>query len=170
MNAEQSKLMNRIVSLYRLELRVLQPFADLFLLLLRGYFGYRFFKTGYGKLTNVENVTRFFDSLGIPFPELNVYIAGSTECVGGILLMVGFLSRVISIPLIFTMVTAYLTAHYESVQNLFNDPSTFFDQEPFLFLLTCIIVLLWGAGRISLDYILYRLTGMKDLVEKERGY
>ncbi len=39
-------------------------------------------------------------------PQLNVYLAGGTECIGGILLLLGLGSRFISIPLIFTMIIA----------------------------------------------------------------
>lgn len=153
---------DRFLSLYHLELRLLGPVQDLFLLLARGYFGYRFFRTGLGKLQNLEQTTGFFDGLGIPFPGLNAILAGSTECVGGLLLLLGLCSRVVPIPLIGTMIVAYLTAHIEAVQKLFSDPSVFMDQEPFLFLIVSLLVLLFGPGRISLDFILMRALGLVD--------
>src|SRR5580704_14597670 len=63
------------------------------LLALRLYWGWQFFETGKGKLMNHEKVTEFFQSLHIPFPSFNVYLAGSTECFGGLLLLVGLGSR-----------------------------------------------------------------------------
>src|SRR6202012_1204452 len=80
------------------------------LLALRLYWGWQFFQTGKGKLMNHEKVTAFFASLHIPFPSFNVWLASSTECLGGVLLLVGLGSRLVCVPLLFTLTIAYLTA------------------------------------------------------------
>ena len=121
------------------------------LLVLRLYFGYRFFQTGMGKLQNIDNVVKYFTSLGIPFPELNVYLAASTECIGGLLLLVGFASRAIAIPLSFTMIVAYATAHSDALFGIFENSKAFIKQEPFPFLLTALLVLAFGPGKFSID-------------------
>ena len=41
------------------------------LLLMRLYWGWSFFQTGFGKLMNHERTTDFFTSLNIPLPGLN---------------------------------------------------------------------------------------------------
>jgi hypothetical protein len=44
---------------------------------------------GKGKLLNIERTRELFGSLGIPLPVLNAYLAGATECFGGLLLVAG---------------------------------------------------------------------------------
>ena len=41
------------------------------LLAIRLYWGANFFATGRGKLMNLDNVTKFFESLNIPAPGAN---------------------------------------------------------------------------------------------------
>ena len=126
----------------------LQP---VFLLIIRLYWGWQFFMTGKGKLGDIGKVTNFFQSLGIPFPHLNAYLAGCTECFGGLILLVGLGSRVTTLPLIVTMIVAYITASPDAVKNIFSKPDDFVTADPFLFLLTAVIVFLFGPGPLSLD-------------------
>ena len=81
-------------------------------------------------------------------------LAGGTECFGGLLLLIGLGSRVISLPLMFTMIVAYATAHVDSVKTIFKDPDTFVTQAPFLFLLAATMVFVFGPGRLSADHLL----------------
>jgi putative oxidoreductase len=137
------------------------PLQSVFLLIMRLYWGWQFCSTGFGKLTHIAKIISFFSSLGIPFPELNAYVAGTTECVGGFLLLLGLGSRVVAIPLIFTMIVAYGTADLDAVKSIFSDPDKFTSADPFLFLLTAVIVLLFGPGKISVDAFL------ESIFEKE---
>lgn len=121
------------------------------LLALRLYCGWQFIQTGYGKFTNFDATTEFFASLHIPFPVVNAGLAASTECVGGLLLLIGLASRLAAVPLAFTMVVAYLTAHLDTVKVLFSDPDQFIGATPFLFLLTSLLILAFGPGRFSVD-------------------
>lgn len=139
---------------YEILVKIEGYLQDVFLLIIRLYWGYQFFIAGKGKLMNLDRTTEFFASLNLPAPKLNALMAGSTECFGGLLLLVGLGSRLISIPLAFTMVVAYLTAHREGLNALFSDPSKFFEQPPFLFLFASVIVMVSGAGRLSLDAII----------------
>src|SRR5262249_52905891 len=50
-----------------------------------------------------------FTKLGIPFPEPTAHFVAVLEIVGGVLLMAGFLTRLISIPFIIEMIVAILT-------------------------------------------------------------
>lgn len=100
---------------------------------------------------NLDNTTGFFIELGIPFPKLNAIIAGSTECFGGLLLLVGLASRLTALPLIFTMIVAYLTADREKLTGIFEDPDAFVTASPFLFLFATLIVFTFGPGRFSAD-------------------
>jgi putative oxidoreductase len=127
-----------------------------FLLGIRLYWGWQFFQTGKGKLSNISAPTAFFTELGIPFPKLNAYLAGSTECFGGLLLLAGLFSRVTSVPLIFTMLVAYGTAHLDVVKTIWSDPDSFVTAPPFLFLLAAVIVFIFGPGSFSADELLLR--------------
>lgn len=127
------------------------------LLGMRLYWGWQFFLTGKGKLMNLDRTTEFFASLNLPMPHLNAVMAGSVECVGGLLLMLGLASRPVSIPLTFTMIVAYLTAHSEQLGNIFASPDNFIKADPFLFLLTALTILAFGPGYFSLDNLISHL-------------
>ena len=132
-------------------------FQPLFLLIVRLYWGWQFFQTGTGKLGNIPKVTGYFHSLGIPFPTLNAYLAGCTECFGGLLLLVGLGSRLITLPLIFNMIIAYLTASPDAVKSIFHDQDPFFKDDAFTFLAAPLIIFLFGPGPLSLDGLIGRI-------------
>ena len=131
--------------------RCLPHAQSIVLLLVRVSMGWGFFLTGKGKLLHLEKTTRFFDSLHLPLPHLQAMLAGSTEMIGGLLLVVGLGTRFVSIPLVFTMVVAYLTAHRDEA---FLSLSGFTDQAPFPFLMAALVTMAFGAGRISVDRLL----------------
>jgi putative oxidoreductase len=125
-----------------------------FLLLLRVYFFWQLFLTGRGKLANIGKVSEFFASLGIPLPTLNAYFIGSLECFGSLLLIIGLGSQPLALLIVLSMVVAYLTADFQAVSNMFSDPDKFAKADPFPFLLAALIVLLFGAGRFSVDALI----------------
>lgn len=51
--------------------------------------------------------------LGLPFPELLANLAGWTEFLGGWLILIGLFTRLISIPLMFTMIVAATSVHWD---------------------------------------------------------
>ncbi|BAZ93360.1 uncharacterized protein FOKN1_0960 [Thiohalobacter thiocyanaticus] len=73
-----------------------------------------FILAGSNKLANVDNVAQWFAWLGMPAPELMVYLAVLSELVGGILLLIGLATRWAAIPLMFTMIVAAATAHWDN--------------------------------------------------------
>ena len=93
----------------------------------------------------------------MPFPTLNVYVSGLTECACGLLLLVGFASRLITIPLIINFCVAYVTASREILLSIFNDPDAFVSDAAFLFLLVSVIVFIFGPGAFSVDALITRL-------------
>jgi len=131
------------------------------LLAMRLYWGWSFFQTGKGKLMDLPKVTGFFQSLGIPFPHQQAILAACTECFGGLLLAVGLASRLISIPLTVVMIVAYVTAESDALKAIFSDPDKFTGATPFLFLLTLLIVIAFGPGAFSLDWVIAKLYGKK---------
>lgn len=123
------------------------------LFVLRAYWGWSFAQTGWGKLMHLDRTAEFFASLNLPAPKLNAIAAGATESVGGVLLFVGLFARPVAVPLVFTMVVAYVTADREAVQAIFTDTDKFTSAAPFLFLLVALIVLAFGPGKWSLDHL-----------------
>jgi putative oxidoreductase len=146
-----NKLITTARNLFKILISIQIYAQDIFLLSVRLFWGYNFFLTGKGKLLNFERTVGYFSSLGIPMPEINVLMAGGTEAVGGILLFLGLGSRIITLPLMFTMIVALLTAHREELLGILNDPDAFTATPPFLFLFASLIVFLFGAGKYSLD-------------------
>ncbi len=128
----------------------------LLLLLIRGWWGWSFLLTGKGKLLHLDRTATFFAELNIPFPQLNALMAGTTECLGGLLLLLGLGSRLASVPLIFTMLVAYATADQAALQAVFTDTDKFTGATPFLFLFACLIIFTFGPGKVSLDTLLTR--------------
>ncbi len=126
------------------------------LLVIRLYWGWHFAQSGWGKLHNLEKTTGFFESIHIPMPKLNAIMAGAVECGGGVLLALGLFARPVSIPLIFTMIVAYVTADNEALHAITSDPDKFVSAAPFLFLLASVIVLAFGPGKLSLDALFFR--------------
>jgi putative oxidoreductase len=150
-----------MTKLYRSYVWLLEKLQSPFLLIIRLYWGWQFFLTGKGKLMNLEKTAGFFANLHIPMPHLNAVLAGSTECFGGLLLLLGLGSRIVTVPLIFTMIIAYLTADFDKVQNIFTNPDAFVSAAPFQFMLTAEIVLIFGPGVFSLDALIARIRGEK---------
>ena len=73
-------------------------------LLSRLVIGVVFTHSGWGKLHNLDQVTSFFASLVLPFPELQAPFVASVELGCGALVLAGLATRLASIPLIGTMV------------------------------------------------------------------
>lgn len=151
-------MQNTILQYYERLGRGLDRLQPLLLLALRLYWGWQFFLTGRGKLLNIDRTAGFFESIDIPLPLANAYAAGVTECLGGLLLLLGLGSRVAAFPLIVTMMVAYATAHREQLMSIFSNPDAFATAPPFLFLLASLIVLVFGPGPLSLDQLARRLV------------
>lgn len=132
-------------------------FQSLLLLAMRLYWGKAFFLSGWSKMHSIDKVTLFFENLHIPFPALNAYLVGSMECAGGLCLLIGLASRLVSIPLAITMLVALFTAHHDSFVHFWTDFDSFSQEAPFLYLLTSLIVFAFGPGKISIDALLKRV-------------
>jgi putative oxidoreductase len=129
---------------------------SLLLLVIRLYWGWEFFLTGKGKLMDLEKPTEYFQSLGIPLPHAQAILAGATECFGGLLLLAGLCSRLISIPLTILLTVAYLTADLAKVKMIFSDPDKFLTADEFLFLFVVVLVFALGPGKFSIDWLIKR--------------
>jgi len=137
------------------------------LLIIRLYWGWQFFQTGKGKLMDVSKPAQFFASLGIPFPHLQAILVSCTECFGGLLLLAGLASRLISIPLGILLTVAYFTADIDRVRVIFSDPDKFVTADEFLFLFTIVIVFAFGPGALSLDTLITKYIKTKNQMTRE---
>jgi putative oxidoreductase len=149
------KKLNSIVA------RIGDNLQSLVLLIIRLYWGWEFFQTGKGKLMNLDKTAGYFASLNLPLPHLQAALAGSVECFGGLLLLVGFGARLVTIPLIFTMMVAYCTAENAELHAIFSDPDKFTGAAPFLFLYAAVIVLVFGPGKVSIDAMIGKGSASK---------
>jgi putative oxidoreductase len=52
------------------------------------------------------------------------------------------------------MLMAYITADREALGSFLSDPGKFYNADPFTFLFASVIVLIFGAGFFSMDYLL----------------
>jgi putative oxidoreductase len=126
------------------------------LLFLRVYFFWQLFLTGTGKLSNIGKTSEYFMSLDIPLPTFNAYLAGATETFCSLLLIFGLASRLAAIPVVFTMIVAYLTADQEALTSVLSNSDKFVKADPFPFLLLALIVLAFGPGQLSVDALFKR--------------
>jgi putative oxidoreductase len=139
-------------------------FTSLVLLLIRLGWGWELVESGYGHLTHIAQTVDAFKGWGVPYPELSVHISACTELIGGILIMLGLATRFISIPLIVNFITAYATASRDEFTHLFKqDPSHIVDDSAFPFLVTSLLMLAFGAGMFSLDYLIVQLRRKRTL-------
>ena len=84
-------------------------------LLLRIYLAPIFILAGWGKLADLESTAYYFgEFLGLPLPGLMALLAGATEFFGGIAILIGLATRWFSLPLMFTMLVAAVTAHWSN--------------------------------------------------------
>jgi len=123
---------------------------DLPLLIMRLFIAYGFYGPAMMKLKNIDNIVSYFDSLGIPFPAINAYMAAATETTGVVLLTLGLGVRIISLPLIITMIVAIFTVH---IGNGF--PAAKEGVEiPLYFMIMLFTLMVYGGGKISIDNFL----------------
>ncbi|HLT07898.1 MAG TPA: DoxX family protein [Cyclobacteriaceae bacterium] len=118
---------------------------DVGLLILRVFFGFcMIYGHGWGKLTRLLGAEeiRFADPFGLG-PAFSLGLAAFAEVFCAFLVMLGLFTRIATIPLIVTMVTAFFVAHL-------NDP--FGQQEKVILFGAAYLALFFtGAGKYSID-------------------
>lgn len=149
----QNRFLYWIDKIYGFFIKIGSNLQSLFLLYMRITWGHQFLLAGVDKLKDISKTIDSFAALGIIHPEFHAYTVSFFESIGGILLIVGFASRLISIPLISIMITALSTAHAEGLSSFkwVLDPKSLVLQNPYPFLITSVLVLIFGPGRISID-------------------
>ena len=130
---------------------VLENFQALSLLLARLAVAYGFYEPALNKWKDIDGIASWFGTMGIPFPTLNAYMAASTEAIGVVLLTLGLLTRLISVPLMVVMVVAITTVH---LAHGFSAGDNGFEI-PLYYMLFLLIFASHGAGKFSLDHVLF---------------
>jgi uncharacterized membrane protein YphA (DoxX/SURF4 family) len=92
-----------------------------------------------------------FTKIGIPAPEIMAPFVGIVEIVGGLLLLLGFLTRLAAIPLIINMLVAITTTKIPILQKSGFWAMAHEARVDFAMLLGCLFLLIVGAGTWSLD-------------------
>ena len=134
-------------------------------LLMRIYFGYFWAETGWGKLHNLDAFARRFTGWGIPYPHFSALLSAYTEWIGGILLMLGLFTRLVSIPLMFNMFVALVTVKLNEVTGI--DDFVELDEALYMFILFWLMMA--GPARISVDHLIRRALGLGRLPENMGG-
>ena len=127
-------------------------------LLVRLFVGYFFMETGWGKLHNLDGFAQRFAGWGIPYPYFNAALSAYTEFIGGCLTIFGIGTRLVSIPMMINMVVAILKVNLKRVTT-FDD---FVELDEPLYALAYLWLLLSGAGKVSIDYLIARAFGLTE--------
>ncbi|HUS03693.1 MAG TPA: DoxX family protein [Chitinophagaceae bacterium] len=106
------------------------------------YHGWEIFDTA--KMNEYMSWDMFKNSSSM---SVMVYMGKAAELVSGILFIVGFVTRLASLILICTML--YITFFVG------NGKIWYEDQYPFLFVLLGFVFLFTGAGKLSMDHLLF---------------
>jgi putative oxidoreductase len=147
-------LMNKIVRLYTRASTLVSYLRAPFLLTVRLYWGWQLVQSGWGKLHHLDKITDYFGTLNIPAAALNAHFVSSLEFFGGIFLILGLGSRLVSLLLTINMLVAYWTAEREALFSVFSDPGKFYTADPYTFLFASALILIFGAGWFSVDTLL----------------
>lgn len=121
---------------------------DLGLLVLRLWFGLEMaFAHGLGKMIKIFSGNfQFADPLGVG-QTTSLILAGSAEFFGGLLIAVGFFTRLAAVPYLITMLVAAFVVHLGDGWSKMA--------VPLHYAIAAIVLLITGPGRLSLDHKLF---------------
>ena len=136
------------------------------ILIIRLMAGSVFFWEGILKFVYVNQGVGRFTKLGFPFPETTAHIIATGEIIGGLLLIFGLFTRITAFYFIVQMIVAVLSTKIDlyfgrsplpmppappkmGIWAVFHEIRSDYAQ-----ILTCLFLLIEGAGRRSLDFII----------------
>jgi putative oxidoreductase len=162
MSKPTNPLLAGIAFLYDLLVLVGNHLQSPLLYAIRFVFGIQLMQAGLGKLFNIQLPIGYFTSLGIPFPVENAWLVSFTETFGGIFLAFGLLTRLTAIPLVINFIVAYITTEQDGLKDLLSfDTDKFCADTAFPYLATAVVVLIFGPGAYSVDYLIARWRGLE---------
>jgi putative oxidoreductase len=149
-----------IGSAYNLLVLVGNHLQSPLLLFMRIVWGGQLIQAGWGKLMHIDKPIGYFKDLGIPFPVENAWLVAFTETFGGFFLVLGLLSRLTSIPLVINFIVAYITTEQDGLKDLLSfSTDKFCADAAFPYLATALVVLIFGPGALSVDYLVALARG-----------
>ena len=139
-----------------LGLPFLAPAQSLAPLALRVGLGVVFIDHGYSKLTGgpADGFAGMLTGLGVGAPEVVAWLVTLTELVGGVMLLAGLLTRLVTLPLIATLVGAIVLVKADLGIIAPPDAPMPGAELDIALLAGLLALLIIGAGRISLDRVL----------------
>jgi putative oxidoreductase len=118
--------------------------------------GWVFLWTGWQKLHALPRMIENFREWGIPAPEILTPFASGMEFVGGLMLLLGLLTRVVAVPMMIIMVVAIAAAKWGDVDSL----QTLLGLEEVSYLVMFAWLGIAGPGPVSLDRLV--LTALRN--------
>jgi putative oxidoreductase len=114
--------------------------------------GWVFLWSGWEKLQILPRMIENFRSWGIPAPEIVTPFVSGVEFVGGLLLLVGLLTRFAAVPMMIVMLIAIVAAKAGQVDSL----ETLLGFEEVSYFVMFAWLAIAGPGPISLDHLVVR--------------
>jgi uncharacterized membrane protein YphA (DoxX/SURF4 family) len=148
------------------------------ILIIRLMAGSVFFWEGILKFVYVNQGVGRFTKLGFPFPETTAHIIATGEIIGGLLLIFGLFTRITAFYFIIQMIVAVLSTKidlYFGTSPLPLPPAPpkmgiwavlHEIRSDYAQILTCLFLLIEGAGRRSLDFIISTSKKLYSMSEK----
>lgn len=134
------------------KINLLQPVGYL---LIRLLIGLAMIAHGYPKLFASERFLTAFPQMG--FPAWSVYLAGSVEVFGGALLVLGLFARYAAFLISGEMFVAFLVVHWKYTENgALGFLGRGGDEYPLVLAVTTFLLFTAGAGKLSLDSLIFK--------------
>lgn len=128
-----SALLATVSGYYDVVVQRLRSFEGIAPLLVRLYLAPIMIQAGWTKIVGFDNIVAWFGNpdwgLGLPFPALMAALATGTEFLGGIALIFGLATRLVAIPLMFTMVIAMTAVHWDNGWLALSDSTSWLANE-----------------------------------------
>jgi putative oxidoreductase len=115
--------------------------------------GWVFLWSGWGKLHILPRMIENFREWGIPAPEILAPFVSGMEFVGGLLLLVGLLTRFTAVPMMVIMVVAILSAKLADVDSL----ETLLGLEEVSYFVMFAWLGIAGPGPVSIDHFVLKV-------------
>ncbi len=148
------------------------------IIVIRLMVGAVFFFEGILKFVYTNQGVGRFTKLGFPMPEMTAHIIATGEIIGGLLLMLGLFTRFVAFYFVVQMIVAVLSTKIGLY--LGNSPLPMPPVAPkvgiwaveheirsdYAQILSCIFLMIEGAGRRSIDFIISTSKKMYSMIDK----
>jgi uncharacterized membrane protein YphA (DoxX/SURF4 family) len=151
------------------------------ILIIRLMAGSVFFWEGMLKFVYVNQGVGRFTKLGFPFPETTAHLVATAEMIGGLLLLVGLLTRITALFFVVEMVVAILSTKISLFLGTSPLPAPPAPpkmgiwavlheiRSDYAQILTCLFLLIEGPGRRSIDFVISTSKKVYRISEKQRA-